>query len=426
MYKLSRRDFLKFSSMSAFGAMVASSPWSVLAQDAVTLRLTAWGNPTEVQAREATLGLYDEMQDAIDIEFIHTPGSEYMTKLQTQLAGGDYPDVMFLGNGAIEPFVARGQLLALDDYLARDNFDTSDISQQNLKLYNVDGVQYGFPVDAPNQQLFYNKTLFDAAGIDPPPADWEDESWNWDAFLEKAIALTDKEAGVWGWQVKTGFRAWWIWVTANGGTFFNEEGSECLLNSPEAVEALQFLGDLIHVHEVAPPLDVASEMGSGELFQSGVTAMETWWPAIGRMRTNIADKFEWNVAPHPAGKAGKSTSGGGTGHTVSAFTQQPDESWEFLKFLISTPCVSLWTDIMGIVPPLTSVAESDVFLKPGEPPADILVFTKGNDYLRPDPRHPQFTQAQQIAQSQLERLWVGGVTAQEVCDDIVSEVNRLL
>ena len=154
--------------------------------------------------------------------------------------------------------------------------------------------------------------------------------------------MTDKENGRWGWQVKTGFRAWWIWVTANGGTFFNEAGTECVLNSPEAVEALQFLADLIHVHEVAPPLDVASELGSAELFQSGVTAMETWWPAIGRMRTNIGDKFEWNVAPHPAGKAGKSTSGGGTGHTVSAFTEHPDEAWEFLKFRhIDALCIRL-------------------------------------------------------------------------------------
>ena len=124
-------------------------------------------------------------------------------------------------------------------------------------------------------------------------------------------------------------------------------------------------------------MDVASELGSAELFQSGVTAMETWWPAIGRMRTNIGDKFEWNVAPHPGGKAGKSTSGGGTGHTVSAFTEHPDEAWEFLKFAISTPYVSVWTDIMGIVPPLTSVAESDVFLKPGEPPTDISGLHQG-------------------------------------------------
>ncbi len=423
--RFTRRDFLKLSAMSGLGAAFAASPFSALAQDMVTVRLTAWGNPTEFQAREATLALFDEMQDAIDVDFIHIP-SDYLTKILTMIAGGDYPDVMFLGNGDVIPFVSRNQLLPLDDFMARDNFDTSDISQQNLKLYNVDGVQYGFPVDAPNQQLFYNKTLFDQAGIETPSPDWEDDSWNWEAFLEKAIAVTDKDNGIWGWQVKTGFRAWWIWVTANGGEFFNEDGTECVLNSPEAVEAFQFLADLIHVHEVAPPLDVASELGSNELFQSGVTAMETWWPAIGRMRSNIADRFEWNVAPHPGGKAGKSTAGGGTGHTISAETQHPEEAWQFLKFLISTDCVSVWTDIMGIVPPLTSVAESDVFLKPGEPPADILVFTKGNDYLRPDPRHPQFSQARSIAQSQLERLWIGGVTAQEVADDIVAEVNRLL
>ena len=136
-----------------------------------------------------TLELFNDAVDGIDIDFVHTP-TDYMTKLLTQIAGGDYPDIIFLGNGNIEPFVARGQLLPLDDFIARDNFDTADISQQNLKLYNVDGVQYGFPADAPNQQLFYNKTIFDEAGVEVPSSDWEDEGWNWDAFLDKAKAVT--------------------------------------------------------------------------------------------------------------------------------------------------------------------------------------------------------------------------------------------
>jgi multiple sugar transport system substrate-binding protein len=295
-----------------------------------------------------------------------------------------------------------------------------------MALYNVDGTQYGFPVDAPNQQLFYNKTMFEEAGVEAPPADWADESWNWDAFLEKAIALTDSEQNRWGWQVKAGFRAWWIWVTSNGGDFFNADGTACVLNEPAAVEALQFQADLIHVHKVAPPLDVATEMGGGTLFESGITAMETWWPAIGYMRTNIADKFAWDVAPHPAGDAGKSTSGGGTGHVISAFSSNQNAAWEFLKFVISPPAVEEWTDIMGIVPPLQSVAESEVFLKPDQPPEHILVFTEGSAFLRPDPKHPSFVQARQIAESELQRLWIGGVTAQEVTDSIVDQVNRLL
>lgn len=211
---------------------------------------------------------------------------------------------------------------------------------------------------------------------------------------------------MWGFQVKPQFRQWWVWVTSNGGSFFSEDGSECVLNETPAVDALQFPSDLIHVYNVAPPLDVANEMGGGELFQSGVTAMETWWPAIGYMRTNIDDRFEWDVAPHPAGQAGKTTAGGGTGHVISAFTQHPEEAWTFLKFMISQDAVSRWTDIMGIVPPLMSVAESDAFLQP-------------------DPRHPQFVQASQIANSELERLWLGIASAQDVTDRICREVDRL-
>ena len=424
--KFSRRDFLRISTIAAASSALTTTPFmTALAQDPVTIRLIAWGNPTEYAAREAPLALFHETHPGIRVEFIHTP-EDYMTKVQTMVAGGDYPDVMFLGNGEIPSFVQRQQLLALDSLIERDNFDTSDIFPANLALYNVDGTQYGFPVDAPNKQIFYNADMFEAAGVEPPSSDWADESWDWEAFLEKARALTDKENNQWGWQVKTDFRSWWVWVTANGGEFFNEDGTECVLNQPAAVEAFQFMADLIHVHEVAPPMDVASEMGGATLFESGITAMETWWPAIGYMRENIGDKFVWDIAPHPAGAAGKTCTGGGTGHAISAFSQHPDEAWEFLKFVASPECVEPWTDIMGIVPPLQSVAESEVFLKPGEPPMHINVFTEGAAYLRPDPRHPKFTQAAQIAGSELDRLSIGEVDAQEACDNIVEQVNRLL
>ncbi len=423
---LSRRTFLRATAAaSALPALAQVATTAVHAQEPVTIRLTAWGNPTEFRAREATNALFHESQDAIKIDFIHIPDS-YSTKLQTMLAGGDYPDVMYIGNGWTVPFVSRGQLEVLDSYIERDMFDTSDIFEANLKLYQVDGAQYGFPLDAPNQQIFYNVTWFEESGVPRPSSDWEDESWNWDAFLEAALALTDRDNNKWAFQIKPWFRAWWIWATANGGSFYNEDFSACVLNEPAVVEAYQFLADLIHVHQVAPPLDVATEMGSSQLFEAGVIAMDTFWPAMGRMRNNIGDKFVWDVAPHPAGAVGKSTAGGGSGQAISAFSEQKDAAWEFLKFMASTDGVEVWTDIMGIVPPLQSVAASDVFLKPGEPPEHISVFTDGAPYLRPDPRHPTFAQAAQIATSELDRLWIGQAGAQEVADSIVEQINDLL
>ena len=425
--KFSRRDFLKTTAIASVGTVLASAtPLISSAQDVTTIRLTAWGNPTEFEAREATIDLFHEAYPNIRVEFIHIP-DDYNTKLQTMLAGGDYPDVIYIGNGGVVPYVARGQFEPLDPFIEADGFDTSDIFPANLELYNVDGVQYGFPLDAPNQQIFYNVTRFEENGVPRPSSDWEDDSWNWETFLEACQGVTNKDDNEWGFQIKAGnFRAWWIWVTGNGGTFFNEDQSECVLNSPEAVEAFQFLADLIHVHEVAPPIDVASEMGASQLFEAGVVAMDTFWPAMGRMRTNIGDKFVWDVAPHPAGKVGKSTAGGGSGQVISAFSEHKEEAWEFLKFMAMTEGVSLWTEIMGIVPPLQSVAASDVYLQPGQPPEHINVFTDGAPYLHPDPRHPSFTQAAQIANTELDNLWIGNADAQEVADSIVSKVNDLL
>jgi len=162
-----------------------------------------------------------------------------------------------------------------------------------------------------------------------------------------------------------------------------------------------------------------------ELFQTGITAMETWWPAIGRMRTSIKD-FEWDVAPHPECAVTKSCSGGGTGHTLCEFTDHQEEAWAFMKYVITKPCVEKWTEIMGIVPPLRSVAESPVFQVPDQPPEHILVFTKGAAYLHPDARHVKFPQCSQIMTSEMEYLWAGERTAQEVADSMVEKIDKVL
>jgi hypothetical protein len=78
------------------------------------------------------------------------------------------------------------------------------------------------------------------------------------------------------------------------------------------------------------------------------------------------------------------------------------------------------------VPPLQSTAKSDAFLQPGKPPKNLQVFPEGNAYLRADPRHPKFSQAQSITNTELDNLWIKNVKAQEVCDTIAQKVNALL
>jgi multiple sugar transport system substrate-binding protein len=346
------------------------------------------------------------------------------------LAGGDAPDIIFLGNGDYPFFAERGALKPLDEYIKRDGLDLSDVFPGALALYEFQGKQWGFPVDFPNQELFYNVTMFQEAGLPEPSPDWEDDSWNWDALLTTAQKLTrdldgDGRIDDWGFQVKTDFRGWWVWVAANGGEVFKKDGKGLALDQKPAIDALQFLGDMIHKHKVSPTVELANAMGGYEMFLGGNVGMATFWPAIGRLRDEIKD-FEWNVVPHPQGAVGRAAAGGGTGHFISASTKHPEEAWTLMKFLVSEECVYLWTKIMGVVPPLQSVAESDVFLIPGAPPANILVFTEAAPYLRPDPRHTQFAQVSSILGEELDYLWLNRKTAAEAVQGAVVRVQRIL
>lgn len=400
---------------------------SAESQETVTLRLIAWGNPTEVKARQATLERFEELHPNIKVEFIHTP-LNYLDKVQIMLAGGDFPDIIYLGNGDYPWFAEAGQLMPLDSLIERDELDLSDVIPKALELYNYKGKQYGFPADFPNQELFYNVTMFQNAGLELLPSDWNDSSWTWERFLDYAQKLTVKDpsgrATQWGFRVDTSFRGWWVWVLTNGGEMFSEDGTRCLLAEPASVEAFQFLQDLIYKYEVAPTIELADTLGGYDMFLGGNLAMTTYWPAIGYMRENI-EKFEWDVTFHPF-KARKACAGGGTGHFICAGTKYTEESWTLLKWLISEECVGMWTEIMGIVPPLKSVANSPAFLKPELPPKNIMIFIEGAEYLRRDPLHPKFKEVVQLISPDLDYIWLNESPAEDVLNDIVEKVDKVL
>jgi multiple sugar transport system substrate-binding protein len=397
------------------------------AQKEVTLRLIAWGNPTEVKAREATLKRFEELHPNIKVKFIHTP-TNYLDKLQTMLAAGDAPDVIYIGNGDYRWFADAGQLMPLDSFIKRDKLNLSDVFPMALKIWNYNGKQYGFPADFPNQELFYNVTMFKSAGLPLPSSDWNDSSWTWKRFLEYAQKLTKKDPTgrvvQWGYRVDNSFRGWWVWVSTNGGELFSKDGKRTLIAEPASVGAFQFLQDLIYKYKVAPTMELANTMGGYDMFLGGNLGMTTYWPAIGYMRENIKT-FEWDVMPHPF-KVRKACAGGGSGHVISSQTKHPEEAWTLVKWLISEECVKIWTEIMGIVPPLKSVAYSSAFLKPDLPPKHIMVFVEGAKYLRPDPPHPKFKEVSQLISQDLDYILLNKAPAKEVLKELAKKIDKIL
>ena len=129
-------------------------------------------------------------------------------------------------------------LVPLDDWLAKsDLISLDDYPPALAAIYNYRGKQYAIPKDMDTIGLWYNKELFDAAGIPYPNADW-----TWDDFREAAIALTDEENQVWGFAAELSLQSGFgNTIYQAGGYVVNEDRTKAGLAEPEAIEGLEVL-----------------------------------------------------------------------------------------------------------------------------------------------------------------------------------------
>ena len=400
----------------------------------VTVSFYHGGQQAERDARTELLKAFNAAYPQITTEHLYTP-QETGAKLDSLISAGTPPDVFYIANGAdVTTRAARGNLQELGSLARRDKFDTSDMFESALALYRLCGKQYAYPLDFPNQELYYNVELFEQAGVKAPPGGWTDTTWTYDRFLDAARRLTKETSAGTQWGYLTGhnaFRNWWVWVAANGGEVFDKDLKTCTLNEPPAVEALQFLQDLVFKHRVMPDPTQYSQAGANlNGFFNGRGVMSTLPPWLGQVRRDM--KQRWDVAPHPRGtnaKARWACAGGGTGLALAApgvGAKNVNEAWELLKFASQKPQVEVFTRINGIVPPLKSVANSAVFADPAQPPKGVKVFTDGAAHLRPDPSVVRWNEMTRAFTEELGALWNNTANARTVADAIKRKVDGIL
>ena len=179
------------------------------------------------------------------------PGSEYFQKINTLAAGGTMGDVIWISS--IEGYfrlAATGVLAPIDDIVESLGYDLEEHYPATISAAYLNGQLYGIPILAhPGRVgLFYNKTIFDDAGVDYP-----DETWTMDDFLAAAIAVTDPERRIWGFVDPEGsYFTSIVFIRAFGGDTLSADGATSLLNSEESIAALKFQSSLYNEHMVAP------------------------------------------------------------------------------------------------------------------------------------------------------------------------------
>lgn len=290
-----------------------------------------------------------------------------MAKYTAWYVSGTAPDVVNGENFSWAQFYNAGNILEITNYLKRDKID---LQKQYVLMgsENWCGKTYAMPWDADPRAVYYNKTLLKQNGLPDP---WDDlkGQWTFEDMLNIAMKTTkatgNSGTDVYGVRMDFGMsEAIGMFVWSWGGTWADFEKMRYTLDSKESIDAHNYVYDWVVNKKIAMPNQVASDLGGGEKpFTLGKAAFRIRAAAaVGVMKRDIADNFDWDIAPFPGRRKGLPgvTVVSGNPHTASKTTKYPDESYEFIKFLAGPDVQGFWAKEKIQLPTLKRAQEEFV------------------------------------------------------------------
>ncbi len=398
-----------------------TSPASPPVTQPVTITWAYWGDPWEAEINQRLVKVFQTDHPEIKVETLHAPWSEYFQKADEWLVQDTTPDVMFFD--FVPVYASRGALENLSPFITRDRFDIDDFYSGLLRYHTYQGQLYGLPRDNDTKVIFYNKALFDEAGVPYPTS-----GWTWDDLRADALKLTKKSGGQ---TSQYGFAyepdEWWrLWVWQNGGEVYDNDfaPTRTLLNSPPAVEAIQWLADLTNRDGVTPPYDMQkTSLDIGGLFQAGKLAMAFGNHALVPAFASIIG-LKWDVVGLPQ-KKNRVNVAGGSGYVIPARSRNKEAAWVFLKWLESPKGQAIFTETGVVVPARKSVGRADIFLKE-EPLHNAAAFLEETELGRPNPMYPGIQEVSALFDENLVSVWKGQLSSREAINKLTPIIDAKL
>ena len=230
--------------------------------------LTNWAAGARLDLLNKVVPEFQKQNPHVTVSF--EPKDEGMrAMLVTRIAGGAAPDVALGAGQFFYEFVDKGFLLDISPTLRQLKVNLADYTL----IPGIDeagGKRYGLPFQFTITSWFYNKSMFDRAGLKAPA-----ETWTWNDLVDAGRALSKPDAGQWGILMTNGIESsWGPFVLSNGDDhWISPDFKKTLFDRPAAIEAAQFAVDLIHRHRVAPNADEQRDAGGGDLFRNQKVAI---------------------------------------------------------------------------------------------------------------------------------------------------------
>lgn len=325
------------------------------AQQKVTIQFSSWGSESELRILKPILIDFEKENPDIKVEFLHIP-QNYFQKLHLLFASNTAPDVLFINNQYLPVYANTGVLENLAGY----GFELDDFYSKSVEALSWEDKNYGIPRDMSNLVIYYNKEIFDDAGIPYP-----NNNWTVEEFLSIAKGIT-KNSKVFGVSFEDEPLYYLPYLTTFGAFDFDN------FDDFKMQKGLKFYADLRGKYHVAPRKEEAASATMAQMFLQGKLGMYLsgrWM--VPKFREEA--KFDWDVAEFPKNGADSVIPLDASGWAVAKSSKHKTQAVKLIKYLASKESSEKFTRSGLIVPARIEVANSENFLD-GSNPKNAKVF----------------------------------------------------
>ena len=401
------------------GATVDAAATSPAAAEPV--EITFWHTYNETGSENETLvntliPMFEESHPNITVKSVSVPYDNFREKLIAAISADTAPDLIRSDIIWVPEFADMGALTALDESMPDFADYQSVVFEGPLSTNYWNGHYYGLPLDTNTKVWLYNDALYAEAGITKIPLSMDDlesdcaaiKAVNPDAYLFAAD-------GVFAWVTLP-----WVWSYGGAVTDDAITTADGYINGPESVAAYEMLLKLYQEGCIAPVI-MGDGMDTFTGFATGVYASLDNGPWTYSILEGQFPDFTFSATAFPAGKAGSIDIVGGEDINLMSQSKHPQESMEFIRFLMSQEYQLKMLEV-GQIPVRSDLMETDAVIN--HPYAGQFLEQLKTSKART--AHPAWSEMDSILTDAGQYILREEKTPQQALDDAAASIDELL
>lgn len=338
-------------------------------------------------------------------------------KIREMIDQGNPPTLARVATRWVPEYMAAGLLEPVDSYITQD-FRSQFIPLLINEGSQHEGLTFGLPITVSSRAFYYNKDLFEQAGITAPPSNWEELRSAAEAI--HALSPETYGFGVQGKDLETStYFYYFLW--GNGGDILSADGTRPAFNGTQGQEAVHFITQMIDDELTQPRPTESSRADLETAFVNGQLGMVITGPWLARRLENEAPDLNYGLATIPYQTTPTTLA---AQDTLILFkqAQNKDAAWKFIEFLYADEYRLKYALTEGVLPEKVSVAEDEQVT--GNPA--LSFFMENLPAGRFEPLNVKSADIATVMSEYLQAAYLGRLTPEEALAEAAVQVQRLL